>query len=125
MKQVEELTKRAREAEKEKQVLEEEGKGTRREREGVKEREDMTKRSGAGGLAGRAMRSAIHVPLQEAGKQLGMAKSVEELGKQLEALQARMVAAEMEIKKLTRRAETAGITATGKAGREKGSMYKG
>ena len=54
----------------------------RRGREGVKGRENMPRRSGAGGLAGRAMGSAIHVPLQKARKQLGMATSVEELGKQ-------------------------------------------
>ena len=46
-----------------------------------------------------------------------MANSVEELGKNLEALQARMVAAEVEINKLRRRADTAGITAAGTAGR--------
>ena len=46
-----------------------------------------------------------------------MAKSVEELGKQLDTLQARVVAAEKENKKLRERAETAGITAAGTAGR--------
>ena len=46
-----------------------------------------------------------------------MAKSVEELGKQLDALQARAVAAEEENKKLRERAETAGTTAAGTAGR--------
>ena len=46
-----------------------------------------------------------------------MAKSVEELGKQLDALQARVVAAENVNKKLRERAETAGITAAGTAGR--------
>ena len=56
-------------------------------------------------------------PLQEAGKQQGMAKSVEELGKQLDALQARVVAAEEENKKLRENAETAGPTTTGTAGR--------
>ena len=38
------------------------------------------------------------------GKQLGMANSVEELRKKLEALQARMVAAEVEINKLKKKA---------------------
>ena len=46
-----------------------------------------------------------------------MAKSVEELGKQLDALQARAVAAEEENKKLIERVETAGTTAAGTAGR--------
>ena len=46
-----------------------------------------------------------------------MAKSVEELGKQLDALQARVVAAEEENKKLREMAETAGTTAAGTAGR--------
>ena len=45
-----------------------------------------------------------------------MAKGVEELGKQLDALQARVVAAE-ENKKLRKRVETAGTTAAGTAGR--------
>ena len=52
-----------------------------------------------------------------AGKAMGFAMHVE--------LQARMVMAEVERKKL-RRAETAGITAAGTAGRaERLSMYKG
>ena len=46
-----------------------------------------------------------------------MAKSVEELGKQLDALQARVVAAEEENKKLRERAETVGTTAAGTARR--------
>ena len=47
-----------------------------------------------------------------------MAKSVEEeLGKQLDALQARVVAAEKENIKLRERTETGGITAAGTAGR--------
>ena len=93
-KQVEEWTKRSREAEEEKRVLEEENKEMGREREGVRGREDMMRGSGAGGLAGKAMGSAMHVELQ-----------------------ARMVAAEVEKKKVRRRAETVGITAPGTAGR--------
>ena len=66
----------------------------RRGREVVRGREDIMRGSGAGGLAGKAMGSAMHVELQ-----------------------ARMVAAEVKRKKLRRRAETAGITAAGTAGR--------
>ena len=65
-----------------------------------------------------APQTRYRVPLQGADKQLGVAKSEEELGKQLEALQARVVAAEDERKKLRRRAEAVGITAAGTAGRE-------
>ena len=46
-----------------------------------------------------------------------MAKRVEELGKQLDALQARVVAAEEENKKLRESAETAGTMVAGTAGR--------
>ena len=46
-----------------------------------------------------------------------MAKRVEELGKQLDALQARVVTAEEENKKLRESAETAGTMAAGTAGR--------
>ena len=46
-----------------------------------------------------------------------MAKSVEGLGKQLDGLQARVVAAEKGNKKLRERTEAAGITAAGTAGR--------
>ena len=53
-----------------------------------------------------------------------MAKSVEELGKQLDALQARVVAAEEENKKLRERAETAGTTAAGTAGRATAHLRK-
>ena len=100
-KQVEERTKRLREAEEEKRVLEEENKEMR-ERKGMRGREDVMRGSSAGGLAGKAMGSAMHVELQ-----------------------ARMVAAEVERKKLTRRVEMAGIVAAGTAGRAEGSMYKG
>ena len=56
----------------------------------------MMRGSGAGGLAGKAMGSAMHTQLR-----------------------ARRVAAEIEIEKLRRRAETAGIMAAGTAGRAK------
>ena len=46
-----------------------------------------------------------------------MAKSVEELGKQLDALQARVVAAKEENNKLREMSKTAGTTAAGTAGR--------
>ena len=46
-----------------------------------------------------------------------MAKSVEKLEKQLDALQARVVATEKYIKKLRERAETLGITTAGTVGR--------
>ena len=62
--QVEELKKRVREAEAEKRVAEEENKKMRRGREGVRGGEDVMRGSGAGGLAGRAMGSAMHVGLQ-------------------------------------------------------------
>ena len=64
-----------------------------------------------------APQTRYRVPLQGASKQQGITKSVEELGKQLDALQARVVAAEEENKKLRERAETAGTTAAGTAGR--------
>ena len=71
--QVEELKKRVREAEEEKWVAEEENKEMRRGREGVKGREDVMRGSGAGGLAGRAMGSAMHVGLQgQEGMHVGM-----------------------------------------------------
>ena len=60
--QAEEMKKRVREAEKEKRVAEEENKEMRRRREGVRGREDVMRESSAGGLAGRAMGSAMHVP---------------------------------------------------------------
>ena len=46
-----------------------------------------------------------------------MAKSVEELGKQLDALEVRVAAAEEENTRLRERAETAGTTAAGTSGR--------
>ena len=65
--QVEELKKRVREAEQEKRVAEDENKKMRRGREGVRGREDVMRGSGAGGLAGRAMGSAMHEGLQGQG----------------------------------------------------------
>ena len=46
-----------------------------------------------------------------------MAKGVEELGKQPDALQTRVVAEKEENKRLREKAETAGTTAAGTAGR--------
>ena len=63
-KQVKEWTKRLREAEEEKRVLEEENKEMNRGREGVRGREDMLRGSGAGGLTGKAMGFAMHLELQ-------------------------------------------------------------
>ena len=89
------VPKGLREAEEEQRVIEQENKEKmRRGREGMRGREDMMRGSGAGGLAGKAMGFAMHV-----------------------GLQAQMVAAEVERKKLRRRAETAGITAAETAGR--------
>ena len=62
--QVKELKKRVREVEEGKRVAEEENKEMRRGREGVREREDVVLGSVAGGLAGRAMGSAMHVRMQ-------------------------------------------------------------
>ena len=64
-----------------------------------------------------ASQTRYRVPLQGAGKQQGVAKSVEGLGKQLDTLQVRVVAAEEENKKLRERAQTAGTTAAGTVGR--------
>ena len=91
-KQVEELKKKIREAEEEKQVAEEVNTQLKRKREEVREREDMMRGSSAGGLAGKAMGSAMYVELR-----------------------VRRVAAEVERKKLRRRAETARMTAAGTA----------
>ena len=63
-KQVEELKKKIRETEEEKQVAEEVNKQLKREREEGRGREDMMRGSGAGGLAGKAMGSAMHVELR-------------------------------------------------------------
>ena len=72
-KQVEELKKRVREAEEEKRVAEEENKEMRRGRKGVRGREHVIRGSGAGGLAGRAMGSAMDVGLQgQDGMHVGM-----------------------------------------------------
>ena len=64
-----------------------------------------------------APQTRYRVPLQGASKQQGMAKSVEKLEMQLDALQARAVEAEEENKKFRERAETVGTTAAGTAGR--------
>ena len=72
-----------------------------------------------------APQTRCRVPLQGVGKQQGVAKSVERLGKQLDALRARVVAAEEENKRLRERAETAGTTPPGQPEERKGSAYKG
>ena len=64
MRQVEDSKKKIREAEEEKQVAEEEKEEMRRRREEVRERGYMMRGSGAGGLASRAMGSAMHVEQQ-------------------------------------------------------------
>ena len=63
-KQVKEWTKRLREAEEEKRVLEQENKEMSRGKEGVRGRKCMMRGSGAGGLAGKAMGFAMHMELQ-------------------------------------------------------------
>ena len=71
--QVAELKKRVREAEEEKRVAEEENKEMRTGRERARGREDMIRGSGAGGLTGRTMGSAMHVGLQRLeGMHVGM-----------------------------------------------------
>ena len=62
--QVEQLQKRVMEAEEGKRVAEEENKEMKRGSEGVRGREDVMRGSGAGGLAGRAMGSAMHMEMQ-------------------------------------------------------------
>ena len=65
MKQVEELEKKMRESEEEKKrVAEEEKEEMRRGREEARGREYMMGRSGAGGLASRALGSAVHMGQQ-------------------------------------------------------------
>ena len=64
VKQVEELEKKVREAEEKKRVAEEEKQEMRRGREEARGREYMMRESGAGGLARRAMGSAVHMGQQ-------------------------------------------------------------
>ena len=61
MKQVEEPEKNIREAEEKKRLAEEEKEEMRRGREEARGREYMMRRSGAEGLANRAMGSAVHM----------------------------------------------------------------
>ena len=63
-KQVEELKKKIKEAEEDKHVAEEVNKQLKREREEVRGRKYMMRGSGAGGLAGKAMGSAMHSELR-------------------------------------------------------------
>ena len=64
IKQVEELEKKIRGAQEKKRLVEEEKEETRRGREEARGRVYMMRGSGAGGLASRAMGSAVHMGQQ-------------------------------------------------------------
>ena len=118
MKQVEEL-KKMREAEEEKQIAKEVNKQLKREREEVERKQLRRKAETAGitaaGTAERAERLNVQA-VEELKKKIREAEEKKQIAEEVNK-QVKREREEVERRQLRRRAETAGITAAGTAGR--------